>query len=534
MMRAQRGVILDAALLLAWAAAIGSLWLHERGLLGHGAVNPVTLLRAGLSVEDNEQWFGVYYQDQQVGYAHSLVIPTELDGMPGVQLVDQGEMAFTLLGQPQIIQVRANGFIDADWRLQRFTAGLQSGDYTLQWSGKRVGETLHIHVASGQGSADSQLYDPTGSAFPAGLVSWTAFHHLKEGQWGKFTLLNPLAVRPDEAFFYVRRSELVDGQRALVVETEFLGLTTTTWVTPEGEVLRESSPLGWEIRRIPREQAIHTTLDAPAVDLLTTTAVPLLAPLPPPARPPGPPGMAAGAGGADEGRAGEARTHMVWLLEGIRCADVPTTGVQRPLPEAMLRLSQMPKDPSCVVALDKPVLLAEPDAAASAAPHRRYLEPSFTVQSDDPRIAAQARAVIGEATDPWAQAQALNRWVYHTLSKRLTIGLPTALDVLVTKAGDCHEHTVLFAALARSLHIPTRLLAGLVAYEGRLFYHAWPEVWVSGRWIPLDPTLGQPVADTTHLALVEAENEQLVSLAQWIGRLSVRPLTSEEYTAHVP
>ncbi len=511
-MRAHRGFVLDAMLLVAWAAAIGGLWLHERGLLGHGVVNPVTLLRAGLSVEDNEQWFGVYYQDQQIGYAHSLVIPTELNGMPGVQLVDQGEMAFTLLGQPQIIQVRANGFIDADWRLQRFTAGLQSGDYTLQWSGKRVGETLHIRMASGQGSADSQLYDPTGSAFPAGLVSWTAFHHLKEGQWGKFTLLNPLAVRPDEAFFYVRRSELVDGQRALVVETEFRGLTTTTWVTPEGEVLRESSPLGWELRRISREQAIHTKLDAPAVDLLTTTAVPLVAPLPLP----------------------EARAHMVWLIEGIRCADVPTTGAQRPWPEATLRLSQTPKDPSCVVALDAPALTAEPAGAALAAPHRRYLEPSFTVQSDDPRIAAQAHAVIGDATDPWAQAQALNRWVYHALSKRLTVGLPTALDVLVTKAGDCHEHTVLFAALARSRHIPTRLLAGIVAYEGRLFYHAWPEVWISGRWMPLDPTLGQPVADTTHLALVEAENEQLVSLAQWIGRLSVRPLTSEEYAAHGP
>ena len=113
-----------------------------------------------------------------------------------------------------------------------------------------------------------------------------------------------------------------------------------------------------------------------------------------------------------------------------------------------------------------------------------------------------------------------------TLTKRLTVGLPSALDVLATLAGDCHEHTVLFTALARSLGLPTRMVAGLVYWQGQLYYHAWPEVWV-GLWLPTDPTLGQPVADVTHLGLVEAENESLIALGQFIGKLRVHVLNEE-------
>jgi transglutaminase-like putative cysteine protease len=151
----------------------------------------------------------------------------------------------------------------------------------------------------------------------------------------------------------------------------------------------------------------------------------------------------------------------------------------------------------------------------------RYRRPSLFVQSDDARIIAKAAEIVGPRTDPWEQTVALNQWVFSTLAKRLTVGLPSAVDVLLAPAGDCHEHTVLFTALARSLALPTRMVAGLVSWQGRLFYHAWPEVWI-GQWIPTDPTLGQLIADATHLGLTEAENEQLIALGQFIGKLRVQ------------
>jgi len=95
--------------------------------------------------------------------------------------------------------------------------------------------------------------------------------------------------------------------------------------------------------------------------------------------------------------------------------------------------------------------------------------------------------------------------------------------VLDTREGDCNEHTVLFVALVRALGIPSKQAIGLVYHKGSFYYHSWPEVYV-GDWIAMDPTLGQPLADATHIKLLEGELDQQVKLMQAIGkiRLSIK------------
>ena len=157
---------------------------------------------------------------------------------------------------------------------------------------------------------------------------------------------------------------------------------------------------------------------------------------------------------------------------------------------------------------------------------QRYQRPSLFVQSDAAAIIDQARAITSGRTATSDQVTALNQWVYRTLVKRLTIGIPSAVDILANPVGDCHEHTILFTALSRSLGLPTRMVAGLVYQHGRFFYHAWPEVWL-GQWLPTDPTLGQLIADATHVGLIEAENENLIALGQFVGQLRIQVLSVE-------
>ena len=97
------------------------------------------------------------------------------------------------------------------------------------------------------------------------------------------------------------------------------------------------------------------------------------------------------------------------------------------------------------------------------------------------------------------------------------------MDVLRIGEGDCNEHTYLFVALARAMGIPARVQVGLAYYEGALYYHAWPAVYVEGWW-ELDPTFGQPVADATHLALLHGELDRQVELIHVVGKLRVESL----------
>ena len=86
--------------------------------------------------------------------------------------------------------------------------------------------------------------------------------------------------------------------------------------------------------------------------------------------------------------------------------------------------------------------------------------------------------------------------------------------------------TILFTALARSLGIPTRVIVGMAYsdahFDGkpRFYYHAWPEVFV-GKWVPMDPTLGQEIADARHVRLIEGALESWVQLLGVIGQIRI-------------
>jgi transglutaminase-like putative cysteine protease len=154
------------------------------------------------------------------------------------------------------------------------------------------------------------------------------------------------------------------------------------------------------------------------------------------------------------------------------------------------------------------------------------LQPTLLVQSDAAILKKQAVEIVGEETDALRAVSLIASWVYHNLDKRPTLSIPNALAVYELRAGDCNEHSVLFAALARAAGIPTRIAVGLLYTEDRFFYHAWNEVYV-GEWIAVDPLMNQVPADPTHVRLVTGGLDRQVQLVRTLGRLSIVVLDYE-------
>ena len=102
------------------------------------------------------------------------------------------------------------------------------------------------------------------------------------------------------------------------------------------------------------------------------------------------------------------------------------------------------------------------------------------IQSDHAKINALSEEITGNMASPLGRVKAIARWVYENLEKRPVIGIPDAVATLERRMGDCNEHAVLFAALARSAGIPARIAAGVTFHEGAFYYHAWNEVCVGG------------------------------------------------------
>ena len=148
------------------------------------------------------------------------------------------------------------------------------------------------------------------------------------------------------------------------------------------------------------------------------------------------------------------------------------------------------------------------------------MESSPFVQSDDPRIVGVAREIVGEETNSWRAALQLFEWVDTEIENEATASVPSAVDVLRMRKGDCNEHTVLYVALARAVGLPAKTDVGLVYKDGLFYYHAWPEVYV-GTWIRMDPTLGQQIADATHIKLTEGELYRWTDILPTIRRLKL-------------
>ncbi len=159
-----------------------------------------------------------------------------------------------------------------------------------------------------------------------------------------------------------------------------------------------------------------------------------------------------------------------------------------------------------------------------------FLEPNIFIQSDDPEIKKQAAMILGRENNAVRSAEKLARWVYGNIrEKNLSTGFASARETMRTRSGDCTEHSILLAALARSAGIPARVISGLVYVTGNFLYHMWVEVF-TGSWQPLDPSLGPDMVDALHIKIYAASMDPAsyflsgLSIQQTVGNLGLKIL----------
>jgi hypothetical protein len=167
-------------------------------------------------------------------------------------------------------------------------------------------------------------------------------------------------------------------------------------------------------------------------------------------------------------------------------------------------------------------LFSRPGLPVMPSERQAALAVSSSIDAGHPAIAELARSVTAGESDPARRVERLVAWTYQNLAKELSTNLTTASQVLAHKQGDCSEHALLFVALARAAGIPAREVSGLV-YMGddiqRFGWHAWAEVDLGGRWVQVDPSWGEPLANATHLTLGVGEDTDWVSA---LGGLDIK------------
>jgi hypothetical protein len=173
-----------------------------------------------------------------------------------------------------------------------------------------------------------------------------------------------------------------------------------------------------------------------------------------------------------------------------------------------------------------------PTLPISRADMADYLKETSVLQCHDKLVVEAAREAVGGETDAWKAARKIEAYVRSHVSGNYNVGFATAAEVAKNRRGDCTEHSVLAAAMARAVGLPSRVAIGLVAvaeYGG----HMWTEVWV-GRWVPLDATLGGDPFDATHIKMGESAGsgsglqDDFMNVLLYLGRMKLEILETKE------
>lgn len=136
------------------------------------------------------------------------------------------------------------------------------------------------------------------------------------------------------------------------------------------------------------------------------------------------------------------------------------------------------------------------------------LQANYWVAADAPEI--KRLAAEHDSAESVAEAMAqLTRFVsLHMKAQPDYAGFATAREALASGNGDCTEHALLLAALARAAGFPARIAIGLAynteRFLGRKYVfvpHAWVQVWDGKHWRSYDSGLGDFHAGYLTLAL---------------------------------
>jgi hypothetical protein len=489
-LRHRKPVIVGAIVLSFWA--IMTALLINREVLAPGASRAAP--RTALPTKPQDVWLGVFVPgERRIGYIHAQSAPEPRNGLPGARMHLTANLQMSLLGETADVQVAGNVWTGLDTSEFQFT--VRSGDHDLRAEGRVADGRLTGEVLTA-GERMPLDFPMNGNAiFTGGMGGMAGIPAPKPGEEFTISTFDPitLSAAPARVTYAGRDTLTIGGEdvSATIAEVSSSGIASRVWLGDDNEVLRAETPYGLTLARITPEEA-H---EAPAgnaggeADLLSAVAIHPT--------------------GTKPFRGAQA---MRIRIDGVD----ENTG----LPEDEQQRAVSRREYTIEAAPDNVPARAEPEGGVE--PH---LASDALIQAAHPLIAEQAATIVGAETDPWKKAQAIYNWVYKNIQKKPVASVPSALEVLKTRQGDCNEHTVLYAALARAVGIPTRVAVGIVWSDelDGFYYHAWPEVFVD-RWIRIDPTLGQPQADATHIKMATGDILQWARIVPYMGRLKMEVL----------
>ena len=444
-------------------------------------------------------WKEIYLKDKKVGYSVNTINPVK----KGYYIQDELYLRLNLMGFEKGLFTITQASVDHNYRLKNFFFQMRSGVIKYRIYGEVEGDILKIQTGTEKRARTTKLKLPEIPMISSGVDQLFRNIKLAPGDSHSISFFDPSTMTQKEAVFNVKKLEKIKVKLltydAYRIESEMYGNKLTFWVDKSGDILKEEGFMGLTMVK---SSAINApvNLEENSEDFYDISSIGIDKKLPNPKR----------------------LSTLKLKLEGIDDFEFDLAGLNDERQDFSDNIVTVTKEKSPFkLEYNIPYSGDDPEL-------KKYLAPEFNIQSDDKKIIEMALKIAGKVRTPVAVSEKMMGWVYSSISKQPVVSIPSAVEVLETRIGDCNEHATLLTALLRAAGIPARISVGLVYLRERFFYHAWVEAY-TGQWITMDPTLNQMPADVTHISLLKGNIDKQVEIMGLIGKLKIEVVDFEYY-----
>jgi len=463
------------------------------GILEEGGVNPIHgRISHVATITDQETWMNIFQQGAKIGYTRRQFYKT----VEGYRILEWVFMRINMMGMLQDIRFKTEGNFFHDLTLSSFDFELQSSLFHFKARGVRTGKVLNLFTGKPGFEQKIDLPLEKETYLFVGMLGALIHEDVKLGDSRTFHVFDPTTAtqRPVKITYLAEEMIPIMGHRekAKKVSVDFMGIPQFAWIGKDGTILKEEGPLGIRLEQVAKEEALNKLTLSQGADFAEIVSIPTNA-IP-----------------QDVSQFKELNVR----LDGIEDEEIFLEGGRQSLKKHVLTIRKE-SIPNLASSIKRETVF--PDG-------KTYLESTPFIQSGHPEIQAKAKEIVSPDDPPFVKAKKLVRWVNENIQKRPVLSVPNALETLQHRVGDCNEHAVLLAALARASGIPAQVEAGLVYQNGRFYYHAWNVLYL-GIWITADSVVGQLPADVTHIRFVRGTERQ-IDLMRIIGKVKLEILAA--------
>ncbi len=238
-------------ILLLWLGIMGIFFLKEILPSLAGTSSSISLLRAGLPELVGDEWMGIFYQGEQVGYSHTVLYPHREEGFYGSALDSTIWLGLSFQGRRNRIAVHSFCLIAPGGEITKLRISLRSAAPALTLKAWLEDKELKVRFQIGDEEKELSFPLPRPSLPIYALTPFIALRDLKKGESFSLPTLDPLAsLGAEEPQSSIIRFEVAGASAEGYHLLAFYGvMTLDIYLDAAGNVIEVSTPFGLMVKR---------------------------------------------------------------------------------------------------------------------------------------------------------------------------------------------------------------------------------------------------------------------------------------------